>query len=549
MSLFCFALLISYVSNFVNATEYPLYAIVTGYYNGKKTSFTEQDIQIIATNFTRAQISVNSSAAELFHKYNQNFQLEHYTYTWIMSNSTFAEANKQTIAIYPFATLSQPLTQNSNDNIINYKLNNNFHSIGIPITASTTTNNYSISCKEFVSYIKINNEYMKVLSIKNNSQIVVQRGFIGINNGKASNITSHNTNSTIFAPVYTGDSPLMASCSNIRYAINAESQYAIDSLVNATIYSVNNGYNGSWFDCFSSNIFQPFTLNGQQLSITKIWDSNKNKYYNCTSYRITEQNRLTGVWNGLKQRGYNIDGHDKIIITANDMYEYGYFQCGTNELLIKNSIAGFEHPLDGYSIESYALKDVGPCNNSTVELLTNVNGWMNNVKELMNASQSGLNVMPMIGDAGCHSYALEKLNNSYYDQLINFGYASFLLAIESKNGNSKFGIPAMKINTEKNIRYAHVSETFFWNIGNPIQTYSYLDLDKYIIPGHFSYMRYFENGLILVNPYYNRTDMNINLNQTYYNPDKNSAKMKDNIVIPPYSAFILLNDPSHASKF
>lgn len=101
----------------------------------------------------------------------------------------------------------------------------------------------------------------------------------------------------------------------------------------------------------------------------------------------------------------------------------------------------------------------------------------------------------------------------------------------------------MRIDTDTYERYAHVSERFFWTIGNPIESYSYLNMDQYIIPNHFSYMRRFEHGVIIINPYYNRTDVNINLNETYFNPDQNNAKVQNNIKLNPYSALILLKSP------
>lgn len=55
------------IVTFVDCTEYPLYAIVTPYYEGQKSYFTKQDIQIIAINFTRGQIISNSSTVQLFH--------------------------------------------------------------------------------------------------------------------------------------------------------------------------------------------------------------------------------------------------------------------------------------------------------------------------------------------------------------------------------------------------------------------------------------------------------------------------------------------------
>ena len=117
---------------------------------------------------------------------------------------------------------------------------------------------------------------------------------------------------------------------------------------------------------------------------------------------------------------------------------------------------------------------------------------------------------------------------------------SFLLAVEDKdNGNAIFGIPAMRnINNTGSI--AKVNKRFFWKIGNPIESYNYIDVDKYVINGHISYMRQFENGIIIVNPY-NITDFNITLNKSYINPENNDI-VQNNINLEGYSALMLLKE-------
>ena len=512
-------------------TEYPLYAIISN-----TPEYTNNDLLYIAGNFTAGQIEINSSAAKMLRSYNEEFQLVKYIPSWIAQPLNSAENIKSAITKLSVGSLTKALSGSVDDNKIYLKLNDKFIGKSIPLLPSNTTTNNSVSCKQFLSFIQIDQEYIKVNNIKkiNNSyyELIVSRG---LDNNE---ISSHSINSLILGPVYTETSP--ATCTNnmFRYAMNVESQYAIDYMVNLTKQAVDNGFSGGWFDCYSATQFSPYSMNGLKLSIDDLWDENNNSPYNCTSFRISEQNRLTSIWKQLEN-----DNYKDTTIFANNMAYHQYYddECGSKNLLIKNSINGFTKPLDGYCIEAYSMHEVGPmCSVNDTMFMLDVNTWKANVNMLINASQSQLNALPMIAQAGCKSPTLERLPNDKYNQLLIFGYSTFLMGVTARNGTVRFGIPAMRQPNGTGTRYVSVSDAFKWSLGDPMQFYK--DIDSYAVNGnkHTSFMRQFENGLVVVNPV-NTTDYGISLNGIYYNP-QTKQQMPSNIDLSPYSAYVLLKN-------
>ena len=530
------------------STQYPLYAIISD-----SQTLSSQDLYVIATNFTSAQFSPNSSSAKEIHSYNPDFKIVHYHNTWSTSDIQRVESDKSSIAKYPFGNLTKSLSSNYNDNNITLTLIKTNHSSEIipiiPSTLNKTTDKYSKSCKEFISFIQIDNEYMKVLSVNklpendtlNNTiySLIVERAFIGSTLSNYSS-SSHNQGSIIFSPVYTHSAPGISTCSQLKYAVGIESEYAIQSLLNATINDVvKNGADGSWYDCFFQYSFKSVNQLGMPLNVNQIWSFDRNTFYNCTSYRISQQNRLTAIWDGLHKNSNT--KNKNITIFANDMEARGYNddQCGLKEMLIANSTMNYNKPLDGFCIEHYAIVEYGNCSYKYVTNL-NVQDWKNNVNELIDAAKNGLKAMPMIGDAGCKSPAFEELDDKEYNKYENFGYATYLLGVYDRFGNVPFGIPALrKINGSK---IALVNERFFWEIGQPVQFEDNVDLYKVNGSEHFAFQRIFENGIIIVNPY-NKSDDGIALNKKYYNPETNSF-IQGSVNVDAFTAYILLDSTS-----
>eukprot|EP01084_Bolivina_argentea_P200324 342563_1 len=523
-------LILAFIS-IVTATEYSLYAIISGETN----DFSSQDIKLIATNFDAMQSTINSTTNKVIHSYKPDFKIVHYHNSAPTTDIIYIENDKTSANRYPFSVLTSSLTSDKSDNIIHLQLiEKTFKSI--PIKASTTTNNYSINCDKFVSWIRINNEYMKVTNIEiintNNHtyKLQVNRAFIGNDtNNFAPNISKHNANELIFAPVYSSQVPGTKGCTQIRYSVNPYGKYGVNMYANYTHTDIENNFDGSWYDCLTSKPAGASDGLGNALSVDTVWDDFNNKYFNCIQYKTAQQNRLTNIFNYL-QNEYKINPNN-VTIYGNDMFYSAYYNCHTYELLESNP-PSFPNPLSGYCIEAYALHETGDCSKSQIEWNDLIN-WKDNINEFINATSLNLAAMPMIAQAGCKSPAIEKLSQNDYKKVMLFGYGSYLMGVKSTNGNTMFGIPA--IVERNNKRYVYVDEIFFYKLGNPKQFEK--TIDDYLINKHVSYSRIFDNGIVIVNPT-NDTDQNIKLTQQYIDPNTN--KTVDQITLYSHTASILL---------
>ena len=281
---------------------------------------------------------------------------------------------------------------------------------------------------------------------------------------------------------------------------------------------------------------------GNKLHAT--WSFQYNTDWNRTTFAIANQERLTYVLNETKKAL----GHYPVITANNVAGSYFPADGDCKEFLEQNKNVPYRTNLNGYSVESFAGREMNndtyhdgcPYEGFGLELVWNsYNTWLRNVQDVMDASQNNLGIMPMAAQAGCKSIRLETVPSNERDAFETFAYTSFLLAVEKMNGNSRLGIPPFYQNENMTLRYAYVHPRYYWNIGNPIETYHYENVTNYRLNGKNTFLRYFENGLIMVNPT-NITDENIALNKSYYNP--NTEKWVKTIDSVGQRGYILLNN-------
>eukprot|EP01084_Bolivina_argentea_P132505 233841_1 len=492
---------------------YPLYAIDSGH---DESNLTNNDIQIIASNFTFIQANYSTKTLNAMHKINKHFK----PITYINSDATDANELEKTdrfgCAYYIIATLTKSISTNDNTFPVTILSKNSNKSY---LKTSTNKNgNYSDS-NGYVTFIRIDNELMKITAVtslnSNNQQtITVIRGF---DNTK---ISSYSSNINIFCPVYNGGGyPHQSESDNnhINYIIDPEQSFGKNRLISHTIQAIQTGNNGSWFDCFSAAPWAAVDICGNPMS--NPWSFVENAYFNRSTWRNANQQRLIYVLNET----YNKLNYYPIILANNIHMSYWPNEGNAKTFLKQQNNVKYRTYLNGYSMERFAGAETGsgcPYEGDGLILQWNdYNTWLNAIQELMDASQSIMNggIFPMIAQAGCKSVRLETVPAEERDNFEQYAYVSFLLGIESMNGNSTLGIPSFYQNKNRTLRYAYVHPRYFWNIGNPIESYKYDNITNYRKNGKNSFQRYFENGLIVINPT-NFTDYGYMLNGSYYNP-------------------------------
>ncbi len=153
---------------------------------------------------------------------------------------------------------------------------------------------------------------------------------------------------------------------------------------------------------------------------------------------------------------------------------------------------------------------------------------------LMKSHDWRIRGMPMLQQAGCKAKGIGQLSNALYQQVMTFGYVTYLMGVDSRNSSSYFGIYGLK--EENNQLRAYIDDVFFYKIGEPTERKT--NVDEYKISGHISYQRSFKNGIVVVNPN-NKTDNGIELSKAYINPQTNKTVKSLNVAA--HTAYILLN--------
>lgn len=184
-----------------------------------------------------------------------------------------------------------------------------------------------------------------------------------------------------------------------------------------------------------------------------------------------------------------------------------YFKCrGTSELM--------EGQLDGFNMESFfgfitvsRLCRGWPIGrNITLENCgANLHYpgpafWHANVRVFADAGRRGLKAMAKVGQAGWKSVAQEYLHPAALHRWTVSAYASFLLTVGGAQHKDRlmFGIHPFAQTSDGSVQ-PWLHPVFFLDLGKPIHTFNVLE--EYSVDGHPSYVRRFEHGIVLYNPY------------------------------------------------
>ena len=499
-------------------TAYPLYAISSQY-----TPFTPSDLKTIAENFNYFRaVKLTKSDIDALHQINPNLK----TLQYINSSGSFTmdEARnvemyyRNQISMYHVAILANMIDQKQTQ----FKLDKESRDI-IPLKCSKTKEDYSIDNQNYVIWIRIDNELMKVIDFNyTTNEINVQRGFA------KTTPASHQVKAKVFAPVYIGFPTTPGGNDHkkrLRYAYDVTTPLAVKHLVDGTYQAiVQQGYDGMWFDTFSAGNFNHYDMFKNVVHL--VWDFNKNAYANREQKREQQEIRLNTVQNQLAAKLGQTPP-----LFANNMHPSQYWPGNGHTRLFLMPTDLKPRPLDGYCIEAFAGVTAGRGQKPFYKLRS---AWIANVKMLMDASQKKLSALPMIANAGVLSSDLEPAGK-IRDDFEAYGYASFLMAVE-KNSKIMFGIPAYYFYTDQNIRKAWVHPRYFLPIGAPTETQTPENIGRYVPTGHVTYVRNFENGLVLVNPT-DQADL-FDFNTAYYDPD--AERMITSLTMAPATGKILL---------
>ena len=408
---------------------------------------TTADMQLIAESFTYLHGEYSTQQLQLMHKTRPEFAVVRYINSHI--------ANAQDIESTPGGRLSTIFyctgwlaeSVSATDTELTILLDTRFS----PLVASTAKGNMS-TVDSFVTYLRINDELLKVLSVSKlhavdldgansaNQTVEVVRGFDGTRGQE------YDKNTTVFSPSYknypgqTWQDISSAKTSPITYDVDPASNYAHQMLSQFTVAAVQMGYNGSWFDCFSSGVLKATDVGGRPIKGFRFWNFAANTEYTKDMYVQAQHRRLQTVFDVTRQA---LGFYPTVL--ANNVAGF-YFDGGKSFL---ETEAGLR-PLDAYDHESFGGSlsttnpDVNSCTGPPGDFTLKyhpLDQWLGNVQQVMDASQSNVSLIAMMASAGCQAFVMEGLGERR-THFQRFAYASYLLGVASPTARTLFGVPA-----------------------------------------------------------------------------------------------------------
>eukprot|EP00052_Salpingoeca_macrocollata_P015038 m.119195 g.119195 ORF g.119195 m.119195 type:complete len:538 (+) comp19530_c1_seq3:36-1649(+) len=519
-----------------SATEYPIYGIHAG-----QANFSDADLQVIEDNWSFLMLVSNQGTEAWLPKSSPrriSTRIVHYKNTWSRDDYAHAETDRaNAMAYYAAGRLESPLTAHDTT----FTLVKDGSAFTLLPSSAPPAINISVNCTLAVTWIRVGDELMRIVAASAAARrVTVVRGWDG------TSAQAHTAGVTVLAPLYSGGhTPNSPGCvdstepwriGGLTYAVDPQTEYGIQMLLDAAHTDVQAGYDGLWLDCFSSDIFLATAMDGSRVQTTDVWNrasrAENATLYTASSFLEAQKPRVTAVYAAF---GVLHSADKAPFLYANDMFSYDFpLSRGGNYRLLVADPPAYPRALTGYDIESYGITMQGPCGSSTLEWIS-LESWTANVQEFIAASNMGLASMCNTGDAGCHSPALESAPLHIRNHYEGFAYASFLLGVLNST-LGRFGVyPVYNATTQPRV-WLH--PRYSWRLGAPMEFALDGNISKYIPSGgHVSYVRHFEQGVVAVNPTVHE-DRGVPLGGTFVDPETGTAH--DAVTLPDHTGLILL---------
>ena len=497
----------------IQDTEYPIYGIVS--VESEAENLDLEDYRYLASTYKMIYSDLSKETGEKLKNFNPDFQLIRYTNTaaykkngfpWSDIDSKFRwiEENnrRKDIAYYAVARLKEEL---SNDgSIISVKNGQGPFNNLSTVKASTTDGKYSVNSQEYVFWVRIGEELMRVNSIDEHDsykELHVTRGF------ENTAQQQYDKGAGLFVPVYQAGRgyPGMED-GYVHYAADPATTLRRDLTFRYwEYYTRKNHFDGIWMDVFGASlIVGPGDANGNPVEWSEVWDFKRDTSYINGQVRRGIQaqynyNRLTEAVDSI-QHTYG----EYPLLYANNIHHWVYEQnltffephrgqpmikmyCQENATVHLNMVECWQ----GSGIDSISLS------NSAISIKDIGSGWLDTYDDTRDAASRGYRVGPMMSSAGCQSPYIEELNLEDREIVETYHYASYLLAVD-QDKSVWYGTPVLHESGGKRVPFQF--KPWRWPIGLPQQksTENFTNLKVHENPTLFG--RKFENGYVLIYP-------------------------------------------------
>jgi len=481
-------------------------------------------LEAIARHFSTIDGLFTEADAKRLHELNAAIKLLPYLNSTYTSGSAEAAEYERTcrpaIAMWRAGVLADSISADATTLAVKDTGQGKF-----PFLTSTAKGDVTASAAEFVSWVRVGDELMKVTGIDpagGNLQVV--RGF------DKTAPAAHAAASLVFAPVYIGSSvgtlgagnglPGRAPRNAVRYCLYPDNAEVWNRKAHAIIRHVQDGFDGAFLDILAPSFFNQGSALGQHV---RPWNFAKSAPYSQYDWGTAQMMKI----NAFQQLTKEATGKQPCLVGNNMNRKYFDEEGGGRRYLFPTPEK--PNPIQGMMSESPFSKPTAK------DPFVAETAWRNSVQELMDAGQNKLAALPYCKTGGESDTAAR---NATIERIELHDYCSFLLAYEP-DSPMQFAMPIFA-GSRRGARTVNLPDHLFVNLGTPQDRVPYPQLDKYKHPGEHTYRRRYSGGIVLVNPS-DRDDASIAIDAEYR--DYKTHEPVRTLSVPAHSARLLTTIP------
>ncbi|MEL7450784.1 MAG: putative Ig domain-containing protein, partial [Pseudomonadota bacterium] len=396
---------------------------------------------------------------------------------------------------------------------------------GWGLKASTTSSSQSESGSEYVTFVRIGDELMRIESENAAAgTITVTRGLDG------TTATAHGAGEPVLAPVYVAVPQPIDNGGNLwripdnsgglplRYSMQVGEPEVAAYLATEIITDARDGADGAWLDICSPGFYFPGNAFGAPVVP---WNLETGGEFTAQQRKEHQERKLNRIQTAVSAATGRLP-----VLTANNVGAGRYFEEGGGAMDYVLPTAIKPEPIDGVIVEqafSLGFEDT----------FRSYNSWVANLETVAHGAQNGLPVLPWIKSA----VGRYRPDTATADRFELFDFASILLAWEP-GSDASVPVPLFADAPEGG-RKLNLPPWLFYDIGEPLTRAPYDDVEQLRVADSNTFMRRWSNGIVLVNPT-SEDDQPISLPATYIDPI--TLERLASVSMPAHTGLILILD-------
>ena len=536
--------------------KFPMYGIIS---KGEKLSYSlvPSDYRYLSSTYKMLYSSFSQVVTDSLRNYNPDLDIIKYVNTAEFSGTKITQnkiakfkwieenERRKEVAHYGVGVIKKNIS--ITDTVISiYNSSKPFNKIS-SLVVSTATGNFSEDGSNYVTWIRIGNELMrinKITDFTDHRDVTVYRGF------SKSTPEIHANGDSIFHPVYRS-TEYPGKSSSLCYFADPATTLRRDRTIDEYLDMIAEGpYNGIWMDVFGATIgVGPVTANGGKLTNGEIFDFISHKTYADNALMGTYNYRnLCQAYDSIVNKiGSKPKLYANNINTGNYSGNQVFFQPYKGQKLIQmfcQESASTVLDSDPPFLEWNSNHTIDPQLGYHFSFQDIYSKWLGTFNNTRDAASKNNCIGPIVFQAGWKTQMFETIQDSLRQTIEMYHYASYLLAIDSTKtcwmGETPLSAKYASATDQIGFRKPIVLPAWRWPLGTPLQASSVDFIEQTMSISPRVYGRLFTNGMILVCPdTIGIATINlINYGGPYYNPE--TGEQVSTIKIHPHQGMVLL---------